>query len=63
MNANWADMDSDDSDDEDMEIPIQAAGLNDGVVQVSCAYMFLSVERSLPSKVFREGTCIFSFYS
>ena len=41
MNANWADMDSDDSDDEDMEIPIQAAGLNDGVVQVSHASLFM----------------------
>ena len=31
----WADMDSDDSDDEIMNIPTQPAGLNDGTVQVS----------------------------
>ena len=30
----WADMDSDDSDDEISHIPIQPAGLNDGTVQV-----------------------------
>lgn len=41
MSANWADMDSDDSDDEDMNIPIEHAGLNDGVVQVSCASLFM----------------------
>lgn len=32
----WADIDSDDSDDEVMNIPVQPAGLNDGTVQVSC---------------------------
>lgn len=32
----WADIDSDDSDDDIMNsIPIQHAGLNDGTVQVS----------------------------
>jgi len=29
----WADIDSDDSDDEEMHFPIQHAGLNDGTVQ------------------------------
>lgn len=31
----WADIDSDDSDDEVMNIPVQPAGLNDGTVQAS----------------------------
>ena len=35
MSTKWADMDSDDSDDEIDIIPIQPAGLNDGTVQVS----------------------------
>ena len=34
MSANWADMDSDDSDDEDLDVSVERAGLNDGVVQV-----------------------------
>ena len=36
MSMQWADLDSDDSDDDVMSnIPIQHAGLNDGTVQVS----------------------------
>ena len=35
MSLQWADIDSDDSDDEAMNIAIQHAGLNDGTVQVS----------------------------
>jgi len=34
MSMQWADIDSDDSDDEEMHFPIQHAGLNDGTVQV-----------------------------
>jgi hypothetical protein len=30
----WADLDSDDSDDEDMDIIYQHVGLNDEIVQV-----------------------------
>ena len=44
MNAiKWADMDSDDSDEEEMNVPIQPAGLNDGTVQVSCFYPLIKL--------------------
>lgn len=33
--SNWADIDSDSSDDEVANVPIQHAGLNDGNIQVS----------------------------
>ena len=37
----WADMDSDDSDDEIVNMPPQPAGLNDGTVQVGFGYLYL----------------------
>ena len=35
MSKNWADMDSDSSDDEGPTMPVQPAGMNDGTTRVS----------------------------
>lgn len=67
MSKNWADIDSDSSDDETPNVPIQHAGLNDGTIRVSMKtaeypspiFIFISFHRLIR---FNSNPCELNLY-